>query len=72
MRRTLTISLPKELTRELDKASKAEGVTRSELVRDALKRYFAQREFQELRREMLLDVEAQGVLTDEDIYRSVS
>jgi metal-responsive CopG/Arc/MetJ family transcriptional regulator len=72
VRRTVTVSLPGDLTRLLDKTSRVEGVTRSDLVREALRRYFAQREFQRLRRIMVPHAEARGIYTDEDVFQTIS
>jgi predicted transcriptional regulator len=40
-RRTVTVSLPPELAKRVDRAAKAEGRTRSELFRQALQQYLA-------------------------------
>jgi len=40
-RRTMTISLPPAMVREVDRIRKAESRTRSELVREALRHYFS-------------------------------
>lgn len=42
--RTFTISLPPKLARQIDKQAAAEGRTRSELFREALRQYIARRE----------------------------
>lgn len=39
---TLTISLPPEMAAQLEEARKREHRTRSELIREALRRYFAE------------------------------
>jgi hypothetical protein len=41
-------------------------------VREALRRYLAVREFQRLRESLIPFAEAQGVFTDEDVFRIVS
>src|SRR5438034_10434476 len=38
---TMTVSLPHEMMREVDRIRRKEGRTRSELVREALRRYAA-------------------------------
>jgi Arc/MetJ-type ribon-helix-helix transcriptional regulator len=48
------------------------GKTRSELVRDALRRQLALLQFEEARRRLMPYAEAQGFLTDEDVFRDVS
>jgi predicted transcriptional regulator len=38
-RQTMTVSLPPEMIREVDRIRRKEGRTRSELIREALRRY---------------------------------
>lgn len=66
------ISLPGELKRERDRWSRRDGVTRSDMVREALRDYFAVREFRRLRARTLPYAEAKGIFTDEDVFRIVS
>lgn len=72
MRKTVTMSLPEPLTSELYALSRAEGTSRSEVVREALKRYFALREFRSLRAELSAEAEAKGIITDDDVFARVS
>jgi metal-responsive CopG/Arc/MetJ family transcriptional regulator len=72
MRQTVAVSLPPELASELDAVAEREGASRSEIVRDALRRYLAVREFQRLRESLVPFAEAQDILTDEDVFRNVS
>ena len=69
---TLTIRLDDALGRELDQACARSGRTRSELARDALRRQLALLRFERLRKRTLPLAEAQGYLTDEDVFRDVS
>ena len=72
MRKTVTISLPEPMNDELTAVSDEEGVSRSEVVREALKRFFALREFRALRKEFLLEAQARGIVTDDDVFSRVS
>ena len=72
MKGTLTIRLEKDLERVLDRLCKQTGQSRSEIVRDALRRELSLRRFEDLRRRVLPFAEARGYLTDEDIERTVS
>ncbi len=72
MRKAVTVSLPETLTDELDAVSREEGTTRSEVVRDALKRYFTLREYRALRAELTIEAESKGIVTDEDVFDRVS
>ena len=68
----LTIRLDPELQRRLARAAKRSGRTRSEVVRDALRRQLAVAQFEDLRRRIMPFAEAQGYLTDDDVFRDVS
>jgi len=72
MNKTLTFRIPEELRKELREISRAEGKTISDLVRESLKRYIALYRFRKLRNMVLPFAEAQGILTDEDVYKEVS
>jgi metal-responsive CopG/Arc/MetJ family transcriptional regulator len=72
MRESISISLPEELKAELDRLSQAESLSRSDVVREALREYLFSRRFRALRSELMPYAEAQGVYTDEDVFREVS
>lgn len=72
MKDTITIRLPEKLRKELEIVVKAEKVSRSEIIRDAITRYVAAKRFQQLRKKVLPFAEAQGLITDEDIFKAVS
>lgn len=42
--RTVTVSLPPELAREVDRVARHEGRSRSEMFREALRQYLARRD----------------------------
>lgn len=69
---TLTIRLDPKLERELDRVAKASGRTKSEIAREALRRQVAVARFRELRKTTLPFAEAQGLVTDEDVFRALS
>lgn len=68
----LTIRLDPELEKQLDRLAERTGQSRSEIVREALRRQLAVSQFQELRKRMMPFAEAAGYLTDEDVFRDVS
>jgi predicted transcriptional regulator len=69
---TVTIRLDAKLQRELSRLSRQLGRSRSELVRDALRRQLALVQFEQARRNLLPLAEARGFLTDEDVFADVS
>jgi predicted transcriptional regulator len=68
----LTIRLDGDLDRQLAQIAKRTGRTRSEVVRDAVRRQLALAQFQDLRRRVMPLAEARGYVTDEDVFRDVS
>jgi predicted transcriptional regulator len=72
MKNALTIRLEPDLERLLDRLCRETGRTRSDLVRDALRRQLQLLRFESLRRRVLPFAEARGYLTDEDIAKAVS
>jgi predicted transcriptional regulator len=71
MSTTITIRLPDDLRDELEKISKAEDKPLSDVVREPLRRYVAIQRFRQLRKKTLPFAEAQGLLTDEDVFESL-
>ena len=71
MRESIAISLPEDLKAELDEAVSVEGVSRSDVVREAVREYLFIRRFRALRQELIPYAEAAGVFTDEDVFRAV-
>ena len=69
---TVTIRLDPGLEKDLDRAAERSGRSRSEVVRDALRRQLALAQFDELRRRIMPLAEAHGYLTDEDVFRDIS
>ena len=69
---SLTIRLDKELAQSLERAASGSGRTRSEVVRDALRRQLAISAIDEVRKQLVPLAEAHGWLTDEDVFRDVS
>ncbi|MCU0858408.1 MAG: hypothetical protein MUC65_08420 [Pontiellaceae bacterium] len=69
---TLTIRLSDELRTELDEVSREEHKAVSDIVRESLRRYIAVERFRSVRKKILPFAEAQGLLTDEDIFKALS
>lgn len=71
MDRILNIRVPEELRTELMALSKEEHVPFSTLVRESLREYLTIRRFRRLRGKVLPFAEAQGLLTDEDVFKGL-
>ena len=72
MSQSMTIRIPDDLRKELDKISRAEGVPVSDIVRASLKKYVVLYEFEKLRAQTIPYAEARGIYTDEDVFKLIS
>lgn len=68
---TITLRVPDELDEALARQSSAAGVSKSDLAREALRRYLAVADFQRLRARLVRRAQAQGVHTDEDVFATL-
>jgi predicted transcriptional regulator len=68
----MTIRVDQELDEALALAAARSGKTRSEVVREALRRQLALQRFDELREAVLPYAERRDLLTDEDVFSAVS
>ena len=66
---TITLRVPNELDQELQRRSAAQGISKSDLAREALRRYLFVTDFRALRSELVARAQALGVNTDEDVFR---
>ena len=68
----ITIRLDPSLEEMLDRVCRDTGRSRSEVVREALRRQLTLELFEEARRQIIPFAEVQGIFTDEDVFRLVS
>lgn len=68
----MTIRIPDGLRRQLHKVSKIEGKPASDIVRESLRKYLILYEFRRLREMSIPYAEAQGIFTDEDVFKTFS
>ncbi len=72
MAKSLTVRISDKLEKQLETVSRQERISVSDLVRKSLLRFLAVRRFRQLRDQILPFAEAQGLLTDEDIFKLIS
>jgi len=72
MSSSMTIRIPDGLRRQLHKVSKIEGKPASDIVRESLRKYLILYEFRRLREMSIPYAEAQGIFTDEDVFKTFS
>jgi Arc/MetJ-type ribon-helix-helix transcriptional regulator len=72
MKGMITVRLDGEVEQMLARVVKLSGRSQSDVVRDALRRQLAIDLFEQMRRRVAPFAEAQGLLTDEDVFTLVS
>jgi CopG family transcriptional regulator/antitoxin EndoAI len=69
--RVWSFSLPFEMVRELERIAQQEHRTKSELIREALRRYVEAHHWKHLQREMAARAQHLGITTEEEIERLI-
>ena len=72
MRSTITISVPEQMRSEIDKLSRTDGVSRSDIVRESIRDYLFLRSFRSMRKSMVIKASKNGVYTDQDVFEQIS
>ena len=67
-----SLSVPESIKQKLDWVIKKDYLNQSDIIREALRQYFARQEFHQLRQFMVPEAESQGIYTDEDVFCRVS
>ena len=72
MKASLNVSLPPDISSELDALVKRTGKSRSEVVREAVRRQISLERFRALREKLVPKAQARGLYTDDDVFKLVS
>ena len=72
MKASLTVNLPPDMSSELDALVKRSGKSRSEVVREAVRRQISLERFRALREKLVPKAQARGLYTDDDVFKLVS
>ncbi len=71
MKKPITVRLPDDLREELQDMASLENIPVSDIVRESIRKYIRIHRFRRLRNRVLPFAEAQGLLTDDDIFREL-
>ena len=72
MKASLNVSLPPDISSELDALVKRTGKSRSEVVREAVRRQISLERFRALREKLVPKAQGRGLYTDDDVFKLVS
>ena len=67
---TLTLRVPEDLDEALERQAPL-GISKSDLAREALRRYLRVAEFRALRTRMVAHAQAGGIHTDDDVFAAL-
>lgn len=69
--KVMTLSLPPEMVKDVEKLTKEEKRTRSELFREALRKYINDKRWQEIRQWGMQTARELGISTEDDVDRLI-
>jgi predicted transcriptional regulator len=68
MKKNLTVCLTEKIRSDLEKLAKVEGISKSQIVQNAIRDYILTKKIMIFRKRMLANSLAPGGIKDEDIY----
>jgi predicted transcriptional regulator len=72
MSQSMTVRIPDEVRRQLQKISRDEGKPVSDIVRESLQKFITLYRYNQLRNRVLPYAEARGIFTDDDVFKQIS
>ena len=72
MRTVLSVSLPQALANELNRLATATGRSKSDIVKESVSQYIWEVRFRAVRRRLIRRVKRAGVVTEDDVFRTIS
>ena len=69
--KTITISLPPQMADQVEQVMQEEGRTKSELLREALRRYMQERQWQGLKRYAATKAKARGITSEAQVTKLI-
>ena len=72
MRSVMSVSLPDKLARELDQFATSYGRNKSDVVKESISIYLWESRFEVTRKSLTTKAKKKGMVTDNDIFMTVS
>jgi len=72
MRTVLSVSLPQALANELNRLATATGRSKSDIVKESVSQYIWEVRFRAVRRRLIRRAKRAGVVTEDDVFRTIS
>jgi predicted transcriptional regulator len=72
MRTVLSVSLPENVSSELDAYAKSTGRNKSDIVKESISQYLWESKYRAVRKSLGAKAKKAGLVTDEAIFKTVS
>ena len=72
MRSVLSVSLPEKLASDLEDYARKTGRNKSDIVKESVSLYLWEARFRKIRRQLSAKAKKAGIVTEEDVYKTIS
>ncbi len=72
MRTVLSVSLPENVSRELDKFAKRTGRNKSDIVKESLSLFLWEMKLKAVQKELGPKAKKLGIVSEEDVFKAIS
>jgi predicted transcriptional regulator len=72
MRIILSISLPENISEELDRFAKSTGRNKSDIVKESLSMFFWETKLKKVQKKLGLKAKKLGIVSEEDVFKAIS
>ena len=72
MRSVLSVSLPENISSELEALAKSTGRTKSDIVKESVSLYLWETQFRRAQKKLIGRAKKKGIVSEEDVFRTVS
>ena len=72
MKSVVSVNLPEKMSSELNKVAKDTGLSKAEIIKEALNVYLWELRFKKSPKRLTAKARLLGIVTDEDVFKAVS
>ena len=72
MRSVLSVSLPKNISSQLERFARSTGRTKSDIVKESISLYLWEAQFRRLQKRMGAKAKKAGMVSEEDVFKAIS
>jgi len=72
MRTVLSISLPEQISQELNRFAKNTGRNKSDIVKESISLYLWESRLSQIKKRLSSKAKKAGIITEEDLFKAVS